>query len=315
MNIIYRTAWLRFGLLAVALAALLFAFAPMPRAHAGRPGGPAIIVRNDGATFPVQASSDTFSPSHRPLAEGYGLVNRQVALNNFPPMRGLNPESVIGTDDRKRVKNTTTYPYGAIAQFEMTFPSLNEFICTGWFIGPETLATAAHCVYDGGEGGWATAITVFPGRNGSTAPFGTFAATHWYAVQDWVDTANPKFDYAAVQIDTDLSSQVGYFGFGYNSNDSFLLNRAITVSGYPGDKKYGTQWKMSGPIQSVNKTRFFYSIDTAGGQSGSPAYGKWGTSCDPCGFGIHTYGVGGSWTRNSATRITRKVFNFLDSLN
>jgi glutamyl endopeptidase len=91
------------------------------------------------------------------------------------------------------------------------------------------------------------------------------------------------------------------------------LNKNSTVRGYPGDKTYGTMWTMKGAIQQVKKTRLFYLIDTFGGQSGSPHYGKWNDSCNPCAFGIHSYGVGGNWSMNSSTRITEKVFNFLQN--
>jgi len=300
------TSW---AMLAFALLLVMLALAPTPIAQAQK--GKNKIVRNDGAVFEIQKSDRTFMPSRAASSEASKLLNQPNEPKNLLPVRAQSPESIIGPDGRTNVTSTTTYPSSAIAQLEVTFPS-SSGICTGWFISANRLATAAHCIYLASEGGFVTAITVAPGRNGGTDPYGTFTATNAYVTQKWVDTENPKYDYGMIDLGSNVGNTVGWFGYGWNSDNAFYQDRKINVRGYPGDKPYGTMWTMKGKIQEVQKTRLFYSIDTFGGQSGSPAYGKWG-DCNPCGFGIHTYGVGGGWDKNSATRITQKVFNFLGS--
>lgn len=297
--------------LGILLLAALIVLIPADVTQAQGPD-PYRIVSRDGTTFALQDSGKTFSPSFKPGADAEALVNENVGIKDLKPLGETSPESVIGPDGRTQVTNTTAYPNRAIAHLEVNFPS-GSGTCTGFFIDKNRLATAGHCVYDAVMGEWATSIIVYPGRNGATAPYGSFAATNIYTVNGWVNTGNPNYDYGLVKLGSNVGNTVGWFGYGWTSTDSFLLNKTSHVRGYPGDKSYGTLWTMKGKIQQVKKTRLFYQIDTFGGQSGSPHYGKWSDTCNPCAFGIHTYGVGGNFTMNSSTRITQKVFNFLQS--
>lgn len=181
-------------------------------------------------------------------------------------------------------------------------------------IGPRTLATAAHCVYLKDLGGWATGIEVYPGRSGNVAPFGSYAASNWFIKKKWSKKEKPKFDFAAVNLSSDIAETVGTFGFAYNQDNEYWNEYPITVRGYPGEKPNATMWTMDGSIGGLNDTRYFYAVDTSSGQSGAPVYGVIPDLCDPCGFGIHTYGVSETWSLNSATRITGSVFNFLNSV-
>ena len=86
----------------------------------------------------------------------------------------------------------------------------------------------------------------------------------------------------------------------------------VTVRGYPGDKAFGTMWTMSGSIESSAPNQLCYSIDTVGGQSGSPVY----TSANHV-IAIHAYGTGGGTacsTLNSGTRITEGLYNLILSV-
>jgi glutamyl endopeptidase len=126
----------------------------------------------------------------------------------------------------------------------------------------------------------------------------------------WKLSEKPKFDYGVVVLDTNVGNTVGWFGFATEADD-FLTRRKIKVRGYPGDKPFGTMWSMGAKIKNVTDTALFYGLDTAGGQSGSPAFGS-ATGCDPCVFGIHAYGnAPPDIPFNSATRITSTVFDFL----
>ncbi len=313
------------GLIAISLL-FLFAFVSAPNAFAQEPARGDKIVRNDGRTFEIQDSARTYAPSNavtidsrqlkneivppRKLLQFHALPNSIIVDENPPP------NSVIGGDGRTRVPDTTVFPYSAIVQLEVDF-RFGSALCSGWMMGPDTVATAAHCLYYSGLGGWAEAITAYPGRDGNVAPFGSVVATHWNVRQKWIDTQGPRHDYGVIQLADPIGNTVGYFGYQYNAKNQFYLGKPVTLSGYPGDKygdEAGTQWMMDGQIDKVQKRRLFYTIDTYGGQSGSPLYGKWTRKeCDPCAFGIHSYGVGGHWTMNSATRITKPVFNFLQS--
>ncbi|MCE7904718.1 MAG: serine protease [Anaerolineae bacterium CFX3] len=230
---------------------------------------------------------------------------------NLAPLGGGSPESVIGADGRKRQNPTTAFPNRAIAYLVVKFPS-GTGSCTGWFIGPRTVITAGHCVYDASTNKWATSITVYPGRNGASAPYGSTTSHRLFSVSGWTSSHNPSYDYGAIQTKAAKGNTVGWFGYRWQASNAFPGN--FTVKGYPGDKPSGQQWFMSGPVTHVNTYRFWYNIDTYGGQSGSPFYQWWtGSGCTKnCyyGVGIHTYGTSVSpYFGNSATRIRQAVFN------
>ncbi len=84
------------------------------------------------------------------------------------------PKDVCGHDDRAEILNTNTAPWRWICQLLMKFPNGN-FIGTGWLIGPRTVMTAGHCLYDSRRGGgWAQSIEIIPGMlRGQAKPYGS----------------------------------------------------------------------------------------------------------------------------------------------
>lgn len=221
---------------------------------------------------------------------------------------GMSTESVIGPDGRTQILNTTTYPNRAIAWLVITFPNNAMGTCSGWFIGPRSVATAGHCVYSSIDGGWAKAIKIYPGRNGATAPYGVTNKHRLFSVTGWTVSANHEYDYGVIQTKDALGNLVGFFGTSWQSSNTFA--GSYTIRGYPGDKTSGTMWSMAGGIPVAQIRKLYYSMDTFGGQSGSPVYKVQNSVC--CyGVGVHAYGamlIGGV-PYNSATRITQEVFN------
>ena len=78
----------------------------------------------------------------------------------------------------------------------------------------------------------------------------------------------------------------------------------MNISGYPGDKPSGTQWYQSSAVAALGPRKVYYTIDTAGGQSGSAAY----VIKDGVRYGVAVHAYGGS-SSNSGTRITKPVFD------
>lgn len=234
---------------------------------------PHTSVSSDGL---IPLSNDT--DMHRGDREGYVLPNRGtgtvvnggtgtvVAPKVAPAVplgRQVGTESVIGNDDRYQILSTTTFPYRAIAHI-----TSNSGGCTGWLIGPDTVATAGHCVY--GVSGWATNVRVFPGRNGSTIPFGSCGATRLFSVYGWTHDRNRDYDYGAIKLDCKVGYSTGWFGYHWQAMD--LTGQVTSLAGYPADKLYATLWQHDDQLRQTDKRAVYYANDTAPGESGAPVW-------------------------------------------
>jgi len=208
-------------------------------------------------------------------------------------------ESVIGADGRYRITSTTSYPYRAIAHITSSIGG-----CTGWLINANTVVTAGHCLHNGS---WASSVRVYPGRNGTSTPYGSCGASRLYSVTGWTQNRDRNYDYGAIKLNCTVGNTTGWFGYRWTS--SSLTGQATYIAGYPGDKTYATMWRHDDQVRITQTYRLYYANDTAGGQSGSPVWNG-GASCSPCGIAIHAYGVDGTGY-NGGTRITESVFNNL----
>ena len=249
-----------------------------------------------------------------PASEGSGGSVSPPTNGGGQILKPIGMGSVIGTDGRTRVTDTTTYPDRAIGQIELTFDGLSQYICTGWLIDSNTILSAGHCAYEPSVTGDAIIASAqfYPGRNGGLNPYGGCNVTGVYSPDGWRFDGKPSADWSLMQLDCTIGDTVGWFGYGYVAGADGLTDVKVRIEGYPGDKALGTEWKMSGKIATSSKTMAYYKIDTYGGQSGSPVFGPNMDLCGgPCGLAIHTYGVGlpgAGATRNAGTRINKGRF-------
>jgi len=212
---------------------------------------------------------------------------------------------VFPPDCRSQITNTTSFPWRMVAHLYINFPS-GSGGCSGWFVGPHTVITAGHCVYNSSHGGWANYVTVSPGRNGSVKPYGSQTSDNLWSVAGWVFDGNSDYDYGAIILPNDnLGDQVGWFTHHVFSDSQ--VGWTANLVGYPGDKSYGTLWTCAGPIQSATTHKLFYPIDTYGGQSGSPVWIYYSAAPNiRAGIAVHAYGTCGSGV-NCGPRITGSV--------
>jgi V8-like Glu-specific endopeptidase len=216
-------------------------------------------------------------------------------------------EVIIGTDDRVQVKNTTAVPWKRIVHLQIEAANGSRFLGSGALIGPRTVVTAGHCVYLHTAGGWPRSITVSPGRNGASRPFGQARAIGFRTVKGWKDDRKRDYDYGAIILPPNAIKMNPPSAFGFASlSDAALKGSKLNTAGYPGDKPAGTMWYHGRNATSVTPRTIVYDIDTMGGQSGSPVWtvqnGKRVLAA------IHT---NGSPRGNSATRITQPVLENL----
>ena len=227
-------------------------------------------------------------------------------------------ESVFGADERTRIVSTEEYPWKLVCALEIDAP-WGMFVGTGWFVGPRTLVTAGHCVFDRKQmGGWAREITVTPGRNREQKPFGSMTATRFSSVHPWIEQQDADFDVAAIHLDLPVFTEAEVFRVGALP-DAELQDYLVNVSGYPAEPGGGAElyWAKN-RIRAVTPRRIFYDVDTSGGQSGGPAYIFRDEASHPIVVGIHAYGEGGTPASvglrvNSAPRIVPEVVDQIDA--
>ncbi|MBM7844325.1 trypsin-like serine peptidase [Herpetosiphon giganteus] len=211
------------------------------------------------------------------------------------------------SDDNRQLKtNTSQYPLRTISQFS-GLGSNQDSNCTGTFVGPRHLITAAHCINREATNVWYT-TKVTPARNGTgsgSAPYGSSVirlnpsppVESWYwTFEEWRDpnqTKRTRWDIGMIVVPDRLGDTTYWMGVA-SRTASYLKNIDSYNRGYPncngdgatrGNAPAGCQVaRMYGDPGNCG-ARWFKNLDSAGwsmryevkcdisaGHSGSPVY-------------------------------------------
>ncbi|MFD1901807.1 trypsin-like serine peptidase [Enterococcus termitis] len=221
------------------------------------------------------------------------------------------PYGIIGSDDRYRV-DTTKYPNSAVVRLGFS-NGIRDYAGTGFLVSPDTVVTAAHCVYSNGR--WTiNGLKIQPGYDSGYLPFGqTSDIRSVYILKSWKSGGgaygskyNTKDDIAVIKLKKKIGDRTGYFGMRQ------AVSGNVNVTGYPGsnnatDKnKYGKMYSSFGPIVSSTSYELSYRIDTTSGHSGSPIH-----TPDHYTVGVH---VGGGSVMNDGVRFNDEYYNFVKGI-
>lgn len=164
---------------------------------------------------------------------------------------------------------------------------------TGFIIGDNMIATAAHCVYNANTGSFVDNLQIvvrdIPYSNISRevkrcnvveahVPLSFMNA----AITD--DDTRSRYDYAIIYVEEDLS-EYGIFDLGVPSTEFMGTNTGITISGFPSETASNPSagnmalYKDTGVIKDISirdntivNHRIMSTAYASGGNSGGPVY-------------------------------------------
>ncbi|WP_207696485.1 hypothetical protein DOK67_0001407 [Enterococcus sp. DIV0212c] len=213
---------------------------------------------------------------------------------------GIETRSIIGTDDRIPVTDTTIAPYQSTV-----FIAANGSYGSGSVIGKNTVLTAAHVVKRIKDDPNKDSIFVAPGRDGATLPYGKFKIKEVHIPQKYLTTPNVDSDIAVVTLEQNNGQSIGDV---VKQNpialtDSVTIGSSLSSLGYPGDKPWATMWETKGKITDQSATRLYYDFDTSGGQSGSSVFNN--------NHEIIAVHSSGATTVNIGLKLTSEYYDFI----
>jgi glutamyl endopeptidase len=293
-------------------------YAPMTTMAATAPAKPAPSGAHTGNE--AQITSEAASPAERLDALSAVTHSRDGATGSIAVPARLRAMILSGgkaaglvrpagggggnKGEPKQITPTTNYPYTAVGL-------IGGSGCTGVLVGKRFVLTAAFCVYDTDKKAWIDNLDFWPAVDAGNAPYGSIRWKTAYATKGFTEDGDWNYNYALVELDSDIGDQLGWMGFGYDNNFPF---KELTLTGFPAGVPDFTMWEVVCKVSSDSKaTDPFVLYRCPGkkeleGANGAPMWAVNKENNSPYVYGVHLVPYKGQY---AGRRITQDVYEML----
>lgn len=224
----------------------------------------ALCPRSVGCLFAVVLASGILSTNSAQAA----VWPLPAVLTSLAP--AVQSASIFGTDDRRIVNNTTTFPWSAIGQVQLGNGGSDVYVGTAVMIGRYLALTCGHVAADPALGAFKQ-IKFFPGLTRTSEPFGQATVVQVIPSPQWKADQDDGYDIAILVMDRPIGDETGYFRIAVQP-DTFFDNQPLETAGYPTDLGGADMYTVSGNSMGMEGNVLFHDLDTEPGQSGSPMW-------------------------------------------
>ncbi|GAB4813381.1 hypothetical protein N2152v2_000427 [Parachlorella kessleri] len=234
--------------------------------------------------------------SQQEAEQGQEKGSRKLLLAALPEPRRAGSRGLLVTqpDDREEI-NTAAYPYSAVGLlFHENAADGSEGFCSGSLVGPRSVLTAGHCVYDTMARQFydISMMAFIPNQHGGRQPsrdqlLAIQSVTTYFnnagrpgqcdnGKYECQTTSDFEVDFAIITLEEPADEKYSYLSVGYKCGE--VEYDDVATAGYPGDlpdfplRMYGDSGALdpfNACLTDLDDSVVTSTLDTYHGQSGS----------------------------------------------